>query len=58
MTMPSAESSLHIGFDVTRTKAVLRADEQCRADLTRIAARFPGVACAAVSPWSWNSMTS
>lgn len=42
MTMTPAESSLHIGFDVTRTKAVLRASEQCRSDLTRIAARFPG----------------
>ncbi|MDX3325548.1 MULTISPECIES: DEAD/DEAH box helicase [Streptomyces] len=40
--MTAAESSLHIGFDVTRTKAVLRASEQCRSDLNRLAARFPG----------------
>lgn len=36
------EPSLHIGFDVSRTKAVLRADEPYRSDLTRLAARFPG----------------
>ncbi|MCX5140487.1 DEAD/DEAH box helicase [Streptomyces sp. NBC_00338] len=40
--MTPAESSLHIGLDVTRTKTVLRAGEQYRNDLTRIAARFPG----------------
>lgn len=40
--MAAAESSLHIGLDVTRTKAVLRASEQCRSDLNRLAARFPG----------------
>ncbi|MEU2251422.1 DEAD/DEAH box helicase [Streptomyces sp. NPDC019224] len=36
------ESSLHIGFDVTRTKALLRVGEPYRSDLTRLAARFPG----------------
>ncbi|MCX4534877.1 DEAD/DEAH box helicase [Streptomyces sp. NBC_00841] len=36
------EPSLHIGFDVTRTRAVLRASEPHRSDLTRLAARFPG----------------
>ncbi|WP_327246155.1 DEAD/DEAH box helicase [Streptomyces sp. NBC_01320] len=36
------EPSLHIGFDVSRTKAVLRAGEPYRSDLTRLAARFPG----------------
>ncbi|WP_392670784.1 DEAD/DEAH box helicase [Streptomyces sp. LN785] len=36
------EPSLHIGFDVSRTKAVLRAGESYRSDLTRLAARFPG----------------
>ncbi|MFJ2414727.1 DEAD/DEAH box helicase [Streptomyces brevispora] len=40
--MAPEESSLHIGFDVSRTKAVLRAAEPYRSDLTRIAARFPG----------------
>ncbi|MGW1225215.1 DEAD/DEAH box helicase [Streptomyces sp. NPDC002530] len=39
--MTPDESSLHLGLDVTRTKAVLRAAESCRADLTRLAARFP-----------------
>ncbi|MFG2426335.1 DEAD/DEAH box helicase [Streptomyces sp. NPDC048590] len=42
MTSTAEESSLHIGFDVTRTKAVLRASEPCRSDLNRLAARFPG----------------
>ncbi|WP_406406090.1 DEAD/DEAH box helicase [Streptomyces sp. NBC_01643] len=37
-----AEPSLQIGFDVSRTKAVLRAGEPYRSDLTRLAARFPG----------------
>lgn len=36
-----AEPSLRIAFDVSRTKAVLRADEPFRAELTRLAARFP-----------------
>ncbi|MEU9200615.1 DEAD/DEAH box helicase [Streptomyces sp. NPDC048332] len=36
------ESSLHIGLDVTRTKAVLRVGEPYRSALTRLAARFPG----------------
>ncbi|MCG7524538.1 DEAD/DEAH box helicase [Streptomyces sp. OfavH-34-F] len=40
--MTPDESSLHIGFDVTRTRALLRASESCRGDLTRLAARFPG----------------
>lgn len=40
MTEP-AEPSLRIGFDVSRTKAVLRADETYRAELTRLAAHFP-----------------
>ncbi|MEU3373827.1 DEAD/DEAH box helicase [Streptomyces sp. NPDC006660] len=34
--------SLWLGFDVTRTKAVLRAAEPYRDELTRLAARFPG----------------
>lgn len=37
----SAEPSLRIAFDVSRTKAVLRADERFRAELTRLASRFP-----------------
>ncbi|WP_326814448.1 DEAD/DEAH box helicase [Streptomyces sp. NBC_01763] len=41
MTVAEAPS-LHIGFDVSRTKAVLRAGEPYRSDLTRLAARFPG----------------
>ncbi|WP_329025555.1 DEAD/DEAH box helicase [Streptomyces sp. NBC_01423] len=40
--MTTDESSLHIGFDVTRTKALLRVGEPYRSDLTRLAARFPG----------------
>ncbi|MFD5031913.1 DEAD/DEAH box helicase [Streptomyces sp. NPDC058405] len=40
MTQP-AEPSLRISFDVSRTKAVLRADEPFRAELNRLAARFP-----------------
>ncbi|THA28315.1 DEAD/DEAH box helicase [Streptomyces sp. A1277] len=40
--MTPDESSLHISFDVTRTKALLRAGEPYRSDLTRLAARFPG----------------
>ncbi|WP_241199983.1 MULTISPECIES: DEAD/DEAH box helicase [unclassified Streptomyces] len=42
MTATPEESSLHIGFDVSRTKAVLRAGEPYRSDLNRMAARFPG----------------
>ncbi|MER6235098.1 DEAD/DEAH box helicase [Streptomyces clavifer] len=42
MTAAAEESSLHIGFDVSRTKAVLRAAEPYRGDLARLAARFPG----------------
>jgi hypothetical protein len=42
VTTESEGSSLHIGFDVSRTKAVLRAGEQYRGDLNRMAARFPG----------------
>ncbi|MFD7088113.1 DEAD/DEAH box helicase [Streptomyces sp. NPDC059892] len=37
----SAEPSLRIAFDVSRTKAVLRADQSFRTELTRLAARFP-----------------
>jgi hypothetical protein len=37
----TAEPSLRIGFDVSRTKAMLRVGEQYRRDLTRLAARFP-----------------
>lgn len=37
----SEEPSLRIGFDVTRTKAVLRAAERCSEDLNRLAIRFP-----------------
>lgn len=40
MTQP-AEPSLRISFDVSRTKAVLRADEPFRTELNRLAARFP-----------------
>ncbi|MFB8206902.1 DEAD/DEAH box helicase [Streptomyces sp. NPDC056010] len=40
--MVTDESSLHIGFDVTRTKALLRVAEPYRSDLTRLSARFPG----------------
>ncbi|MFB8088645.1 DEAD/DEAH box helicase [Streptomyces sp. NPDC055992] len=40
--MSPDESSLHIGFDVTRTKALLRVGEPYRGDLTRLAARLPG----------------
>lgn len=36
------EPSLRVGFDVSRTKAVLRAGEAFRAELTHLAARFPG----------------
>ncbi|MBK3583221.1 DEAD/DEAH box helicase [Streptomyces microflavus] len=40
--MTGAEAtSLHIGFDVSRTKAVLRAAERYRDDLNRLATRFP-----------------
>ncbi|MFE3737438.1 DEAD/DEAH box helicase [Streptomyces sp. NPDC059134] len=38
---PPAEPSLRITFDASRTKAVLRADEPFRAELTRLSARFP-----------------
>ncbi|WP_455362241.1 DEAD/DEAH box helicase [Streptomyces sp. SYSU K21746] len=37
----TAEPSLRIAFDVSRTKAVLRVAEPYRSDLTRLAARFP-----------------
>ncbi|MCA1219922.1 DEAD/DEAH box helicase [Streptomyces sp. 8L] len=40
MTEPGTPS-LRLGFDVTRTKALLRADESCRSELTALAARFP-----------------
>ncbi|MDD9382344.1 DEAD/DEAH box helicase [Streptomyces sp. ZAF1911] len=36
-----SEPSLRLGFDVSRTKAVLRAAEQFGADLTHLAAGFP-----------------
>lgn len=42
MTVIAEESSLQIGFDVSRTKAILRTTELCRSDLNRLAARFPG----------------
>ncbi|MFE4449476.1 DEAD/DEAH box helicase [Streptomyces sp. NPDC056796] len=42
MTTSAEEPSLHIGFDVSRTKAVLRSPEPYRGDLIRLAARFPG----------------
>ncbi|GHH72210.1 DNA helicase [Kitasatospora indigofera] len=38
----TAEPSLRIGFDVTRTKAVLRAGEGFNSALTRLTARFGG----------------
>lgn len=37
----SGEPSLRIAFDVTRTRAVLRAGEGHQADLAQLAARFP-----------------
>ncbi|MGW5927786.1 DEAD/DEAH box helicase [Streptomyces anulatus] len=37
-----AEPSLRIAFDVTRTRAVLRAQEGRQPDLAQLAARFPG----------------
>ncbi|MEV4684395.1 DEAD/DEAH box helicase [Streptomyces kurssanovii] len=39
--MTAAEPSLEIAFDVTRTRAVLRAAPGLEADLTRLASRFP-----------------
>ncbi|MFF8419378.1 DEAD/DEAH box helicase [Streptomyces sp. NPDC015680] len=41
MTTAAGESSLQIGFDVSRTKAILRTTELYRSDLNRLAARFP-----------------
>ncbi|MFI5522368.1 DEAD/DEAH box helicase [Streptomyces platensis] len=37
----AVQPSLQIGFDVTRTKAVLRADTRYQSELTQLAARFP-----------------
>lgn len=42
MTTAAGEPSLQIGFDVSRTKAILRTTELCRSDLNRLASRFPG----------------
>ncbi|MCX5500703.1 DEAD/DEAH box helicase [Streptomyces sp. NBC_00053] len=41
MTAAAGESSLQIGFDVSRTKAILRTTALYRSDLNRLAARFP-----------------
>ena len=41
MTVVDVEPSLHIGFDASRTRAVLRAAEPYGSDLTRLAGRFP-----------------
>jgi SNF2 family DNA or RNA helicase len=40
VTSVSAETSLYLTFDTTRTKVVLRAAEEHREDLVRLAARF------------------
>ncbi|GAA0988765.1 MULTISPECIES: DEAD/DEAH box helicase [Streptomyces violaceusniger group] len=40
MAEASAGTSLHLGFDETRTKVVLRTTEQYRQDLVQLAARF------------------
>ncbi|MEV0179568.1 DEAD/DEAH box helicase [Streptomyces sp. NPDC050625] len=40
MTGTPAETSLHLGFDETRTRVVLRTTDQHQQDLVRLAARF------------------
>ncbi|MFE1931389.1 DEAD/DEAH box helicase [Streptomyces sp. NPDC059474] len=40
MVEAAAETSLHLGFDETRTKVVLRTTEKYREDLVQLAARF------------------
>ncbi|MGW7408376.1 DEAD/DEAH box helicase [Streptomyces sp. NPDC054833] len=40
MTGTQAETSLHLGFDETRTRVVLRTTDQHQQDLVRLAARF------------------
>ncbi|WP_445515639.1 DEAD/DEAH box helicase [Streptomyces sp. NEAU-174] len=40
MAEAAAETSLHIGFDETRTRVVLRTTEKYREDLVQLAARF------------------
>ncbi|QLH23202.1 DEAD/DEAH box helicase [Streptomyces sp. Rer75] len=40
MAEAATETSLHLGFDETRTKVVLRTTEQYREDLVQLAARF------------------
>ncbi|MEU9965251.1 DEAD/DEAH box helicase [Streptomyces malaysiensis] len=40
MVAAAAETSLHLGFDETRTKVVLRTTEKYRDDLVQLAARF------------------
>ncbi|MEU7717113.1 DEAD/DEAH box helicase [Streptomyces tibetensis] len=40
MTDDTTETSLHLGFDETRTRVVLRTTDQYQQDLVRLAARF------------------
>lgn len=40
MTESATETSLHLGFDQTRTRVVLRTTDQYRQDLVQLAARF------------------
>lgn len=40
MTDSATETSLHLGFDETRTRVVLRTTDQYRQDLVQLAARF------------------
>ncbi|MFF5983587.1 DEAD/DEAH box helicase [Streptomyces olindensis] len=40
MTDDATETSLHLGFDETRTRVVLRTTDQYQQDLVRLAARF------------------
>lgn len=40
MTESTTETSLHLGFDATRTRVVLKTTDQYRQDLVQLAARF------------------
>ncbi|MET7907643.1 DEAD/DEAH box helicase [Streptomyces avermitilis] len=40
MTESATETSLHLGFDATRTRVVLKTTDQYRQDLVQLAARF------------------
>ncbi|TQE29370.1 DEAD/DEAH box helicase [Streptomyces ipomoeae] len=40
MTESNTETSLHLGFDATRTRVVLKTTDQYRQDLVQLAARF------------------